>query len=251
MQAETDAERIVDLGLDKSRVVVSGSIKFDAGSLASSNSLTAEFRERFNISETALLMVAASTHAPEESVVLEALTKIDQPKLRLLVAPRHPERFSEVASLLDRSGLKWCRRTSLPDSSDKDCNVILLDTIGELSSVYALATLVFVGGSIAATGGHNILEPAAVGAAIITGPNTHNFAEITKAFVKAGALLQLQARNNREATTALATAVTELLINDAARRMLQTKARELVEQNRGATERTIRHLEPLLTAPTR
>ena len=251
MQTETDAERIVDLGLDKSRVAVAGSIKFDAGSLASSNSLTAEFRERFNISETTLLMVAASTHTPEESVVLQALTKIDQAKLRLLIAPRHPERFAEVGSLLDKSGLKWCRRTSPPQSSDKDCKVILLDTIGELSSVYALATLVFVGGSISATGGHNILEPAAVGAAIITGPNTHNFAAITKAFVKAGALIQLHARNNPEAATALAAAVTEILTNDPARRALQTKARDLVEQNRGATERTIQHLEPLLAASTR
>jgi len=251
MQTETDAKRIVDLGLDEDRVAVSGSIKFDAGSLASSNSLTEEFRERFNLGETALLMVAASTHAPEERVVLEALTKVDQPKLRLLIAPRHPERFAEVAALLDKSGMKWCRRSSPPHPSDKDCRVILLDTIGELSSVYNLATLVFVGGSISSTGGHNILEPAAVGTAIITGPNTHNFAEITKAFVKAGGLIQLNSHNNREGATALAMTVTDLLSNGAATHALQTKARELVEQNRGATERTIQYLEPLLTAPTR
>jgi 3-deoxy-D-manno-octulosonic-acid transferase len=250
MQTETDAQRIIKLGIYAPRVAVLGSIKFDAGKPASSDSLTAEFRERFNISKTTLLMIAASTHAPEEGVVLEALSKVNHPQLRLLIAPRHPERFAEVASLLDKSGLKWCRRSSPPHLSDKDCDVILLDTIGELASVYALATLVFVGGSISSTGGHNILEPAAVGAAIITGPNTHNFAAITNAFVKAGALVQLNSRNNRGSAAALAVTVNELLSNDAARHELQRKARQLVEKNRGATERTIQYLEPLLTAPT-
>ena len=169
-------------------------------------------------------------------------------KLRLLLAPRPPERLDEVASLLDRAGLKWSRRSSLPHANDKLCDAILLDTIGELSSVYALGTIVFVGGSISATGGHNILEPAAVGAAIITGPHTHNFAAITKAFLKAGAIVNLTSGNNRESARALAVAIDYLLSNEARRFELQRKAKELVAQNRGATQRTIHYLEPLLTA---
>ena len=253
MQTETDAARIIELGLDQSRVAVAGNVKFDAGTVGDSNLLAAELGARYHITETTQLLIAASTHASEENVILEALAKASRPNLRLLLAPRHPERFAEVAALLDRSGLKWSRRSALPQSSDEGCDVILLDTIGELSAVYPLATIVFVGGSISATGGHNILEPAAVGAAIITGPHMHNFAAITRAFVNAGAILQLSSGNHRESANALATAINLLLNNDGRRLELQTKARQLVEQNRGATERTLHYLEPLLNAgaPTR
>jgi 3-deoxy-D-manno-octulosonic-acid transferase len=248
MQTETDAARIIELGLDPARVAVSGNMKFDAGTSGDSSLLVDEFRDRFDISATTQLMIAASTHAPEENVILDALAKANRPKLRLLLAPRHPERFAEVASLLQRSSLRWTRRSSPPQASDKVCDAILLDTIGELSSVYPLGMIVFVGGSISATGGHNILEPAAVGAAIITGPHTHNFAAITRAFVKAEAIVQLRPGNHSESADALAAAINELLSNDTRRHELQTKAEELVEQNRGATERTIQFLAPLLFA---
>jgi 3-deoxy-D-manno-octulosonic-acid transferase len=248
MQTETDAERIIELGLDQSRVAVSGNMKFDAGTTSSSNSLVAEFRDRYNITEATKLLIAASTHAPEESVVLEGLAKAQQPNLRLLIAPRHPERFGEVASLLDRSGLQWSRRSSPPKVDDKSCDAILLDTIGELSDIYSLATIVFVGGSISKTGGHNILEPAAVGAAIITGPHMHNFAAITRAFVKAEAIIQLDSGNHSESVEAFAAALNDLLSNDALRLGLQAKAKQLIELNRGATERTLHYLEPILTA---
>ena len=246
MQTETDAKRIVDLGLDPGRVAVSGSMKFDAGSLSSLTSIADEFRERFNISETRPLIIAASTHLPEESLILDAFTRIGGTKPRLLLAPRHPERFSSVASLLDKSGLTWSRRSSQPTAGDKNCDVILLDTIGELSSLYSLATVVFVGGSISKTGGHNILEPAAVGAAIVTGPHTHNFAEITRAFVKAGAIVQLTSGSRPETSVTLIPTISELVTNEARRLELQRKAKQLVEQNRGATKRTLQHLEPLL-----
>ena len=248
MQSEIDAGRIIELGLDQSRVAVSGNMKFDAGATSDSGSLVAEIRDRYNITAATQLMIAASTHAPEESVVLEALTKANRSDLRLLIAPRHPERFDDVASLLDQSGLHWSRRSSPPRASDKFCDAILLDTIGELSAIYSLATIVFVGGSISTTGGHNILEPAAVGAAIITGPHMHNFAAITRAFVNAEAIIQLPSGNHRDSASALAAAVKDLLHNDALRLELQAKAKQLVELNRGATERTLHYLEPLLAA---
>lgn len=247
MQTPTDAERIVALGLDEKRVAVSGSIKFDAGSIEQT-SLADELRQRFDISEATPLLIAASTHGSEEGLVLESVAQTARNNLRILLAPRHPERFAEVASLLDKSGLKWSRRSSSPTASDKTCDVILLDSIGELSSIYSLATVVFVGGSIAPTGGHNILEPAAIGSAIITGPHTYNFAEITRAFVKRGAIVQLNSGSRLETIKALATAIDDLLADDARRLEMQTKAKQLVEQNRGATERTIQFLEPILAA---
>ena len=247
MQTETDAARIVELGLDPARVAASGSIKFDAGRMSSSDQLVAEFRHRFNISETRPLVIAASTHVPEENLILYAFTRMSRTNPRLLIAPRHPERFSSVAALLDSSGLTWSRRSSPPTKNDKDCDVILLDTIGELSSLYSLATVVFVGGSISETGGHNILEPAAVGAAIITGPHTHNFAEITRAFVNAGAIVQLGSSRDQRPSEALFPTISDLLTNEARRLELQRRARQLVEQNLGATERTLQLLEPLLT----
>ena len=111
-------------------------------------------------------------------------TLFSKPRPRLLIAPRHPERFDDVAGLLDRSGLTWTRRTADPSEADKTGDVILLDTIGELGGVYSLGTIVFVGGSIAPTGGHNILEPAAVSSAIVTGP--HVYAAINRAIERLG-----------------------------------------------------------------
>jgi len=251
MQTETDAGRIIELGLDQSRVAVAGNMKFDAGTTSGSSSLVADLRDRYNITEATQLLLAASTHAPEESVVLEGLTRANRSDLRLLIAPRHPERFDDVASLLDQSGLHWSRRSSTRRASDKFCDAILLDTIGELSAIYSLATIVFVGGSISATGGHNILEPAAAGAAIITGPHMQNFAAISRAFVNAGAIIQLSSGNHRESANALAAAVNDLLGNNALRLELQIKAKQLVELNRGATERTLHYLEPILTASAR
>src|SRR5687768_5745283 len=250
MQTETDAGRIIELGLDQSRVAVSGNMKFDVGVTSGSSSLLAEFCDRYHISEATQMFIAASTHAPEEEVVLEALAQAKRPNLRLLIAPRHPERFDDVASLLHQSGLHWSRRSSPPRASHKFCDAILRDSIGELSALYSLATIVFVGGSISTTGGHNILEPAAVGAAIITGPHTHNFAAITRAFIQAGAIAQLRSGNNQESAIALAVAINYLLSNDARRLELQTRAKQLVELNRGATERTLHYLEPILTGGT-
>ena len=246
MQTKTDAERIVGLGLDPRRAVVSGSMKFDAGKIRGSDSFSAEFCERFNISGSTPLLIAASTHAPEETLILDALAKVSRRDLRLILAPRHPERFGEVAALLDKSRRAWTRRSSPPNSSDQNSSVILLDTIGELSSLYSLATLVFVGGSISQTGGHNILEPAAVGSAIITGPHTFNFADITRDFVKAKAIVQLSSGNLRESTEELSAAINDLLGNEAHRSELQQKAKDLVQRNLGATERTIGYLNSLL-----
>ncbi len=250
MQTEADAERIRALGLQAERVRITGNIKFDLSNDAHETALTTELRERFEISKGRPLIVAASTHAPEERIALEAFKatlKDSAPHSpRLLIAPRHPERFAEIASLLNNSGLTWARRSAPTAASDAASDVILLDSIGELRAVYPLAEIVFVGGSIAQTGGHNVLEPAAAGACIVTGAHTQNFAAIMRAFVKAEALVQLPPLPESEAAAALAAVFKELLANDKERHMLAARARNLLEQNRGATVRTVEMLGVIL-----
>ena len=216
--------------------------------------MTNEFRERFKLTADSNLILAASTHTPEEVIILNSFRQVvsrAQSKLRLIIAPRHPERFTEVADLLKASGLRWVHRTSPAEASDGDVDVILLDSIGELNSIYSLASIVFVGGSIAKTGGHNILEPAAVGAAVITGPHTYNFQSIVETFVKAGAIVQLQPMSDSATIVELADVILDLLGDPAGRNELGKLAQRLVQENRGATERTLQLLTPILSNPAR
>lgn len=256
MQTEADAERLRSLGMDASKTLVSGNLKFDAGTMPPPDSLTMEFRERFKITGDSGLILAASTHAPEEVIILNSLRQVislteskTESKPRLIIAPRHPERFTEVADLLKTSGLRWARRTWPSDGSDGQAEVVLLDSIGELNSIYPLASIVFVGGSIAKTGGHNILEPAALGAAVITGPHTYNFQSIVETFVKAGAIIQLKPMSDSAAIVELANVISELLADPARRRELGGLAQSLVNENRGATERTLESLSSILSNP--
>ncbi len=255
MQTDADAARIRALGLAETRIKVSGNIKFDISSGTGEQALTGELRERFRLADGRPLIVAASTHAPEERIVLEAFRHVrgalGEKRPRLLIAPRHPERFAEVSALLEASGLSWARRSAAtrplsPDASDFLCEVILLDTIGELRAVYPLAALVFIGGSIAPTGGHNVLEPAEAARCIITGAHTSNFSSIVDAFLEQGAIVQLPPVTAAEAPGALANVLKELLSDDDRRRRIGDQARAVLEHNRGATMRTIELLAPHL-----
>ncbi|HEX8650614.1 MAG TPA: 3-deoxy-D-manno-octulosonic acid transferase [Pyrinomonadaceae bacterium] len=255
MQSEADAERIRALGLAPERVMVSGNIKFDANAVSlADQALTPELSARFQLQDERSLIVAASTHAPEERIILEAFRQLrlteGTARTRLLIAPRHPERFEEVASLLRSSGFRWVRRSSAPDAGDAVSEVILLDTIGELRAVYPLADLVFVGGSIARTGGHNVLEPAAVGACIVTGAHTANFEAVMRVFLEADALVQLPPLSEEETARALSGVFRELLLDDERRRKLASRALAVFEQNRGATERTVEVIAGLLGKPS-
>ncbi|HKZ01308.1 MAG TPA: 3-deoxy-D-manno-octulosonic acid transferase [Pyrinomonadaceae bacterium] len=241
MQTEADAERLKSLGFPDERVLVSGNLKFDAGTLTASTPLTETLGQRFDLIDNNLIL-AASTHAPEEQIILESFQLVRQkiiPTPRLMIAPRHPERFNEVASILQASGLSWKRRTEPETATDRECDVILLDTIGELTAAYPLSALVFVGGSIANFGGHNILEPAAVGSCIVTGANTHNFEAIVAAFVTAGAIIQLSRLTEREMVLKLARVMKDTLTDPQMRKLLGMRASRLVEENLGATERTL------------
>jgi 3-deoxy-D-manno-octulosonic-acid transferase len=251
MQTESDAERIRALGLAPERTRVSGNIKFDADTGTGEQAVTIELRERFAFGDARPLIVAASTHAPEEAITLDAFQKTcaaldSHRRPRLLIAPRHPERFNEIAALIEASGLSWARRSSPPRASDHACDVVLLDSIGELRGVYTLAALVFVGGSIAPNGGHNVLEPAAAARCIVTGAHTFNFSSIMRDFLERDALVQLPALDDRDAPAALAQIFRELLNTDERRRRTGERARAALEESRGATDATIKLLAPLL-----
>jgi 3-deoxy-D-manno-octulosonic-acid transferase len=251
MQTEADAGRIHALGLSPERTRVSGNIKFDADTNTGEQAITTELRERFAFDGARPLIIAASTHAPEEAMTLDAFQKTcaalaSSKRPRLLIVPRHPERFKEVAALVEASGLSWARRSSPPRADDRACDVVLLDSIGELRAAYPLAALVFVGGSIAPTGGHNVLEPAAAARCIVTGAHTFNFTSIMRDFLERDALVQLPALNNADAPSALAQIFRELLNTDERRCRTGERARAALEESRGATDATIKFLAPLL-----
>jgi 3-deoxy-D-manno-octulosonic-acid transferase len=251
MQSEKDAARIRELGLPNERIALPGNLKFDSAGTSIDQHVTAEILSRFGFDGPRPLIVAASTHAPEERITIEALKQMkhsDQSRrTRLLIAPRHPERFGDVASLLEDSGLTWSRRSVERRARDRTCDVVLLDTVGELRAVYPLAQIVFVGGSLAPHGGHNMLEPAAAGACVITGPHTENFSAVTKALLDEDALIQLPGLSASGAPKHLASVFTELFSDEARRREMGARASRVCRQNSGATERTMGLLGGILS----
>ena len=255
MQSEADAERIRELGMSSERIHVLGNLKFDGVETIIDQGLLAEFRGRFGFDGVRPLIVAASTHAPEETIVLSSFGQLrkTQPELnpRLLIAPRHPERFDEVALLIKASGFSWARRTHPVSTGDKTCDVILLDSMGELRAAYAVADVAFVGGSIASHGGHNVLEPAALGVPIITGAHTQNFAAIIKTLLDERALLQLRNQEFAEVSAELASAIAELLSAESSCKAMAERALAVCRQNRGATERTMQAITVLLAGSER
>ncbi len=245
MQSQTDAERLRELGMPDEKLYTAGNLKFDAELAGELTSKTAEIRERFGLQSGVPLILGASTHAPEEEVILDTLKDL-QPA-RLMLAPRHPERFNEVASLIQKSGLSWTRLTAVPAAEDANATVILLDTIGELPATYSLADVVFVGGSIVDRGGHNVLEPAAAGAPVVTGAHTHNFHAIVDLMCEANAIVQLPPVETSAASAELTYVLKRLLANTNERAELGRHAKQLVTDNQGAADRTIKFIAPLLS----
>jgi 3-deoxy-D-manno-octulosonic-acid transferase len=161
------------------------------------------------------------------------------PGALLVIAPRHPQRFAEVAGTLARAGMRYARRSEAPAAAP-DCEVLLLDTLGELLDFYAAADLAFVGGSLAPVGGHNLLEPAALGLPILTGPYNTNSEEIAQLLIARGA-----AEVVRDAA-GLRARVSALLADPAARARIGAAGRACVDSNRGALDKLLALIEPLL-----
>jgi 3-deoxy-D-manno-octulosonic-acid transferase len=245
-QTEEDAARFRQLGADPERVKVIGNLKFDTqppqlGDCA--RALKAAIRR----TQRGPVLVAASTMPGEEPLVLQAwdLIQARYPKALLILAPRHPARFEEVSRDFARAQRGFVRRTTLqleePGLSNRvaSTSILLLDTIGELAGIFELADMVFIGGSLVPTGGHNLLEPAYWSKVITFGPHMENFRDIARLFLKAGAAIEV--RNPEDLAHAA-----WLLENKEARERLGASARQVLEQNSGATARTLVELRKYL-----
>lgn len=258
-QTQDDARRLKEIGASEERVRVSGNLKFDI-QLSVEGPLVGKLRSA--TSAGAPVIVCGSTTEGEEEILLAAFRAVFQqfPRATMVLAPRHPERFDKVAQIISSAGITMFRRSSWKADAPLDGSVFLLDSLGELASVYALATLAFVGGSLLpGVGGHNILEPAQHGVPVLTGPHTENFREIVRIFTSnpAGNAAQGEAVVGRDAdrisgapglclVTAdnVGTEFLRLLKDHEECARLGRRAKELFQQNTGATARTMQALQP-------
>jgi 3-deoxy-D-manno-octulosonic-acid transferase len=244
-QSQTDADRLVAIGCRPALVSVSGNLKFDVRAAEESEAT----RLLRSYGRCLRFIVAGSTLDGEESALLDAwptLLKVD-PDLSLVLAPRHPERFAAVAGLLTAQGVYWDRRSHWkthppgPDDRLGAGHVVLLDTIGELASLYALASVAFVGGSLVPAGGHNPLEPAQFGVPIVMGPHYANFRAITED-LRAHNALRIAAKAD------LAQILVELLTQTSDAIVMGQRARAVFDQQAGATARSVQALSAFLSA---
>jgi 3-deoxy-D-manno-octulosonic-acid transferase len=237
-QSEIDAERLRALGCVAERVTVSGNLKFDVRAAVEAEA-TRILKSR---AEGFRFFVAGSTLGGEEAALLEAWPRLltGDKNLLMVIAPRHPERFAAVAALLDQSGLDWVRRSGWKSEYTlRAGQVVLLDTIGELASVYSLAAVAFVGGSLVAAGGHNPLEPAQFGVPIVMGPHYANFRAITEDLLKHDALRITEKED-------LTKTLMELLSDGETARAMGERAKKVFGQQSGATGRSVEALRSLL-----
>ena len=247
-QSQANADRLQSLGVSQNRLHVTGSIKFDGVETDRKNAATDRLRKLFSLSEAEIVFMAGSTQEPEEQVVLQTWLECRKecPSLRLILVPRHRERFDDVAKLVRAAGVDVVRRTLLETSERPTPDaVILLDTIGELSACWGLADIAFVGGSFGNRGGQNMIEPAAFGAAVVFGPNTWNFRDVVQTFRETNACVQLQ---SREELTPL---IARLLTDPNERQSLCHAARNAVKVQAGATFTTATLLVKVLTSQTK
>lgn len=242
-QGESDAARFRSLGAAAERTHVTGNLKFDFALPADVKPRGAALREQYAARRP--VWVAGSTHGGvEEEAVLEAHRRVGavHAGTLLILAPRHPNRFDEVAGWLERQGITFARRSrsTVAGAAHQKCDVLLLDTLGELLYFYAAADVAFVGGSIAPIGGHNLLEPAALGLPVLTGPNNSNGEEVAELLLECGA-----AEIVRDGAQ-LGARVSELLSDQPVRMRMGSSGRAAVERNRGALEKLMALIASLL-----
>jgi 3-deoxy-D-manno-octulosonic-acid transferase len=240
-QTPRDGERLISIGAEPTRVQVSGNLKFDV-SLPSPPPIVGSLRQSLQAEGAGPVLVCGSTVEDEEPLLLKAFEnlRVGHPRAVMILAPRHPERFDSVAILLQQLGIPFHRRSSW-QAEPLAGGVLLVDTIGELAALYGLADIAFVGGSLVPRGGHNIIEPAQHGVAIVTGNHTENFRDIVGLF------------QNRDAVrivgvSELPLILMQLLENDAERRALGRRAKQTMLSQAGATQRTLEALKGLVPA---
>lgn len=240
-QSAPDARRFAALGAPKDRIVVTGNLKWDKapGDHRTAQVSRDSFREMIGLSNGALLWTAGSTHPGEEKMVLEAYRTLKEEcrELRLLIAPRHPQRVPDAEREVHKAGFSSVRRSQLSEPTSHQAgladSVILLDTLGELSAFYRASDIVFVGGSLVPHGGHNLIEPASVSRPIVTGPHLHNFESVAQSLIRAGGLTVVHSQEE------LTKSLLSMLRNPSYRAALGHKAFSVIAEHKGATDRTV------------
>jgi len=247
MQSQSDLDRIRSLGAAPETSEVCGNLKYDLRMPDGLEEKAVGYRHLLSLTGDSFLVIAGSTMKGEELLVLSAFRKLREknPQAILLLAPRHPERFDEVEQLLRQQSFCFRRRSaltpgSLPGPADRPVEVVLLDSMGELAALYALADLVFIGGSLVTTGGHNLLEPALHKKAVLFGPCMTNFREMTADFLQEGAAMQVQDQD------VLAEKLVELCAHPEFRKDIGERGFQIIARNRGATDRILKRIEEVL-----
>jgi 3-deoxy-D-manno-octulosonic-acid transferase len=243
MQSGEDAERLIALGAPGERVLITGNLKYDLAK-PGETSLSAWLEAELVKSNRRPVVIAGSVLANEEAAVLQAFEEVERefPRALLILAPRKPEQFDNAAAIVAGSGRKLLRRSDLLFNGagsamlSETIRVFLIDSLGELAGLYRLADAVFVGGSLVPGGGHNILEPAAFSKVPVYGPSMENFREMAGQFLAAGAAIQVKTSEG------LGAAWGGLLREPERAARMGTCARELVDRNRGATQRVLEHI---------
>lgn len=242
-QDRSTADRFADIGAKPETIKVSGSLKYDGAETDRNNPRTESLRVLTGWGEEAKVWLAGSTQAPEEAICLNAFKELrkEHSDLKLILVPRHPERFEEVASLLEESGLAWNRRSELESAiaSDEESSVLLIDTVGELGAWWGVADIGFVGGSFGDRGGQNMIEPAAYGVATCFGPNTRNFRDIVASLIAADGARVVESPAELEVFVAGCLAI------PAEAKALGERAKAFVTTQLGATERTADMLDAI------
>ncbi len=243
-QNDEYAKRFGFLGVPSAHVQVTGSIKFDGVSLKCDSDKLADLRRAFQLSANSRVFMAGSTHPPEEELAIQAwqIARKKFPDLRLLLVPRHAERFEEVALLVKNLGVTLIRRSKPqgPVDSSKAGVVLFLDTLGELSTAWGLADVAFVGGSITQRGGQNMIEPSALGKPILMGPHVWNFAQI------AGELLEVGAAATVHDMEELADQASRLLSDSDLSKQMGEAGQAVVVRHQGAVAKSLDALDTLI-----
>lgn len=246
MQSEEDLDRIRRLGAPEPKTNCTGNLKFDYETITNRENEVLKELIKSNLKNSAddILLVCGSTKPGEEELLLLAFESLrrDFDHLKLIIAPRHPHRGDEVTALVKETGFSYLQRSrnEFGEKNEGSTDILILDSIGELASLYEIADLVFIGGSLVPAGGQNVIEPAAYGKPILFGPHMENFRQVAAAFVRAGAAIRVENR------TELETQLHRIISSPGERHRLGEKARSVVQMNRGAVKQTLRVVEKYL-----
>ncbi len=241
-RTQEDRDRAVALGVSAQRAVATGNLKFDIEDVELKEADRESLGEELGIEPDDPLVVAGSTHAGEEEILIHVFRRLKEgfPALKLILAPRHPKRFDEVAALLRTSGLNFKRRTNKERAGERT-DVVLLDTIGELTALYSLSTVAFVGGSLVeGVGGHNLLEPAVFSKPVVYGGCLKSYLYMAELLEKEGGGIRVTDRES------LFTVLSSLLADRTLCTQAGMAARRVVDKNRGATEKTMSIIEEVM-----